>query len=94
MPVLSDGPVSLGGYVRALRTERCMTLRDLSQKVGVPRSSLSRLEAGAYVGRVYADLGVLDALCVALGGDCNELLRLSLKCPTCRATGSLGVAKR
>jgi len=83
------GALTLGSYVHNLRKERGITLRELEQKTGLSLSSLCRLEQGHYVPVIQKSIPALDKLWGALGGDMNQMLYLSRKCPLCNGTGSL-----
>ena len=83
------GPLTLGHYVYQLRTERSVTLRDLATTTGLSASSLCRLEKGAFVPVIQKDVEALDRIWGALGGDMNQILYLSRKCPVCRGVGTL-----
>ena len=56
---------TLGGFLRAQRYARALTLGQLSLRAGVHKATLSRWEAGAYWPRVPELLCVLDALTVS-----------------------------
>lgn len=83
------GALTLGSYVYKLRQERGMSLRDLRDKTSISLSSLCRLEKGAHVPSVQGSVDALDKLWMALGGDMNQMLYLSRRCPSCRGTGTL-----
>ena len=83
------GALTLGSYVYKLRAERGFSLRDLRDKTGISLSSLHRLEQGAYVPSVRKSVDALDKLWMALGGDMNQMLYLSRRCPLCRGGGTL-----
>ncbi len=77
------GALTLGSYVSKLRAERGFSLRDLRDKTGISLSSLHRLESGHNVPSIHRDIDMLDKLWHALGGDMNQFLYLSRRCPTC-----------
>ena len=81
--------MTLGSYVHDLRTERGMSLRDLRDRTDISLSSLCRLEGGKYVPSVQKDVAALDRLWTVLGGDMNQMLYLSRRCPQCSGTGTL-----
>ena len=83
------GPLSLGGYVYQLRSEQGITLRRLSIATGLSATSLCRLEKGDYVPVIQKDIDALDKLWAALGGDMNQMLYLSRRCPLCSGIGTL-----
>ncbi len=83
------GPFTLGAYVRQLREENALSLRKLSKLTGLSTSALCRLEQGAHVPVIQDDVDSLDKLWVVLGGDMNQMLYLSRRCPLCRGGGTL-----
>ena len=83
------GPLTLGNYIRQLRVERSVSLRELASSTGLSASSLCRLEKGDFVPVIQKDVGALDRLWMALGGDMSQILYLSRKCPVCRGVGTL-----
>ncbi|QDP48074.1 MAG: hypothetical protein Unbinned5179contig1001_30 [Prokaryotic dsDNA virus sp.] len=94
MPALTKkpkraGPLTLGSYVRELRAENKVTLRTLSKQTGISVASLFRLERGDHVPSIQRDIDALDKLWIVLGGDMNQLLYLSRRCPVCEGTGRI-----
>lgn len=94
MPVSKDkerrsGAFTLGAYIHKLRAERGFSLRYLVKKTGLSASSLCRLEKGDYVPCIQTDVEAIDKLWLALGGDMNQMLYLSRKCPLCSGMGTL-----
>jgi len=83
------GALTLGAYVYQLRTERGFSLRELRDRTDISLSSLCRLEKGDYVPCVQKSIEALDKLWTALGGDMNQMLYLSRRCPLCRGGGTL-----
>jgi len=83
------GAHTLGSYVHQLRSERGLSLRELRDRTGISLSSLCRLENDAYVPSVQKSVPALDKLWLALGGDMNQMLQLSRRCPLCRGRGTL-----
>jgi len=83
------GALTLGAYVYQLRTERGFSLRDVAWATGISLSSLCRLEKGDYVPCVQKSVKALDKLWLALGGDMNQMLYLSRRCPLCSGAGTL-----
>lgn len=83
------GPLSLGGYVYRLRSEQGITLRRLAISTGLSATSLCRLEKGDYVPVIQKDIAAIDKLWSALGGDMNQMLYLSRRCPLCSGLGTL-----
>jgi len=83
------GALTLGAYVYQLRSQRGYSLRELRDKTGISLSSLCRLEQGDYVPCVQKSVKALDKLWMALGGDMNQMLYLSRRCPLCRGGGTL-----
>lgn len=83
------GALTLGAYVYQLRSERGFSLRDVAGSTGISLSSLCRLEKGDYVPCVQKSVKALDKLWLALGGDMNQMLYLSRRCPLCRGVGTL-----
>ena len=83
------GAFTLGSYIRKLRTEQGFSLRYLVKKTGISASSLCRLEKGDYVPCIQMNVEALDKLWGALGGDMNQMLYLSRKCPVCNGMGTL-----
>ena len=83
------GPLTLGNYIRKLRVERGLTLRSLATTTGLSASSLCRLEKGAFVPVIQKDVQSLDRLWMALGGDMNQILYLSRRCPVCSGVGTI-----
>ena len=83
------GALTLGSYVYELRTERGLSLRELRDRTDISLSSLCRLENDSYVPSVQKSVTALDRLWTALGGDMNQMLYLSRRCPQCRGTGTL-----
>ena len=79
----------MGAYVYQLRTERGFSLRELSKRAQISLSSLCRLEKGDYVPCVQKSIEAIDKLWNALGGDMNQMLYLSRRCPLCRGGGTL-----
>lgn len=84
-----SGPLTLGLYVRDRRAERNLTLRQLADKTGISKSSLMRLEHGRFVAVVQKDADAVRSLWHALGGDFNQMLYLSRRCPVCKGVGTL-----
>jgi transcriptional regulator with XRE-family HTH domain len=72
-PAVDQGRAGLGGYLRALRTRRGLSLGGLSLKAGVSRSALCRWEAGTR-GRPHTT--ELDATLRALGLGPGERMRV------------------
>lgn len=62
-PALDDSPVDVGARVRALRTERGLSLSELARRAAVGKATLSGLEAGTR----NPTLDTLYALTTALG---------------------------
>jgi len=94
VPSLKDrerrsGALTLGVYILQLRTERGFTLRELEDKTGLSLSSLCRLEKGHYVPVIQKSIEAMDSLWRALGGDMNQMLQLSRRCPVCSGTGAI-----
>jgi len=83
------GALTLGAYVYQLRTERGLSLRELSRRAQISLSSLCRLEKGDYVPCVQKSIEAIDKLWLALGGDMNQMLYLSRRCPLCSGAGTL-----
>ena len=84
------GALTLGSYVYKLRQERGMSLRDLRDKTSISLSTLCRLEKGDHVPSVQNSIDALDKLWMALGGDMNQFLYLSRRCPLCNGLMVLG----
>lgn len=84
-----EGVLTLGSYVHILRSERGFSLRELARRTGISLSSLCRLENDDYVPCVQKSIDALDKLWMALGGDMNQMLQLSRRCPLCRGGGTL-----
>lgn len=84
-----EGVLTLGSYVHKLRVEREMSLRELSTRARISLSTLCRLEKGGHVPSVQGSVEAIDRLWSALGGDMNQMLQLSLRCPLCRGRGTL-----
>jgi len=94
MPVLKKGakraaPLTLGNYIRRLRLENEFSLRKLSRSTGIGLASLSRLERGEHVPSIQRDIVAIDKLWVVLGGDMNQMLYMSRRCPVCDGTGTI-----
>ncbi len=83
------GIITFGGYINSLRVDNGMTMRQLSKATGIGISSLCRLEAGAHVPSVQRNIEAIDKLWVVLGGDMNQMLYLSTRCPLCSGTGAM-----
>jgi len=83
------GPITLGSYVRELRKQNKVTLRELSKRTGISVASLFRLERGDHVPGIQRNVDALDKLWFVLGGDMNQLLYLSRRCPMCEGTGRI-----
>lgn len=83
------GPLTLGAYIHQTRSDRGISLRSLASKAKVSASSLCRLEQGDYVPVIQCDVGVLDRIWQVIGGDLNQILYLSRRCPLCRGGGTL-----
>lgn len=66
-----------------------MSYRELADRAALSVSSLARIERGENVPVIQGDVEVLDRLWGVLGGDMNQILYLSRRCPTCRGTGTL-----
>ena len=90
----SSGALTLGSYVHAMRTERGFSLRELRDKTGISLSSLCRLETGHHVPSVQGSVEAIDKLWRALGGDMNQMLYLSRRCPLCSGTGALRLSRK
>jgi len=84
-----EGALTLGSYVQTLRIERGFSLRELSRRAQISLSTLCRLENDVYVPSVQKSLDALDKLWLALGGDMNQMLQLSRRCPLCGGGGVL-----
>ena len=84
-----EGALTLGSYVQMLRIERGFSLRELSRRAQISLSTLCRLERGVYVPSVQKSIEAIDRLWGALGGDMNQMLQLSRRCPLCRGGGTL-----
>ena len=84
-----SGIATFGGYINSLRVDGGITLRQLSKETGIGVSSLCRLEAGAHVPSVQSSIDAIDKLWVVLGGDMNQMLYLSTRCPLCSGTGGM-----
>ncbi len=68
--MLEDKVVLLvGEYLRAYRKAKKLSLRDLSQQCGVPKTTISRYENGA-----DGDIDKYHAICDALGIDFRKLV--------------------
>ena len=84
-----EGVLTLGSYVQMLRIERGFSLRELERRTGISLSTLCRLEMDVYVPSVQKSVKALDKLWMALGGDMNQILQLSRRCPLCRGGGTI-----
>ena len=84
-----EGALTLGSYVHRLRSERGFSLRELERRTGISLSTLCRLEMDVYVPSVQKNVKALDKLWSALGGDMNQMLQLSRRCPLCRGGGTI-----
>lgn len=83
------GPLTLGSYIRGLREQNNITLRVLSKQTGISVASLFRLERGDHVPGIQRSIKAIDKLWVVLGGDMNQMLYLSRRCPMCEGTGRI-----
>ena len=82
-------PLTFGAYVARLRSDSGLSLRALSKRTGISLSSLFRLERGDSVPSVQRNLDAIDRLWHVLGGDMNQLLYLSRRCPACNGLGTV-----
>lgn len=62
----------IGSKLAALRDDRDMSLTDLSELVGISKSTLSRLERGMH----QPSMKTLRYICSALGWEAKELLEI------------------
>jgi adenine-specific DNA-methyltransferase len=69
--------MSVGEFLRHLRTERGLGLKALAHRVGVNHAYLARIEKGA----VEPSQGVLEQLAVHLGADVDELMISARRLP-------------
>jgi transcriptional regulator with XRE-family HTH domain len=70
-----------GKRVRELRKANGLTLRDLSQRVGVGFTYLSKIETNKLEAGHKASEQLIHRLAIELGGDEDELLLLAEKVP-------------
>jgi len=70
-----------GKRVRELRKANGLTLRDLSQRVGVGFTYLSKIETNTLEAGHKASEQLIHKLAIELGGDEDELLLLAEKVP-------------
>jgi|TARA_R110002110_G_scaffold210249_1_gene422719 DNA-binding Xre family transcriptional regulator len=94
MPVSKKGakraaPLTLGNYIMRLRLENEFSLRKLAKCTGISLASLSRLERGDHVPSIQRNIAAIDKLWVVLGGDMNQMLYMSRRCPVCSGSGTL-----
>lgn len=83
------GALTLGAYIRSQRLERGMSYRELAKKAELSSSALCRIEQGQNVPVIQEDPDALDRIWLVLGGDLNQILYLSRRCPTCSGSGTL-----
>lgn len=96
-PIFMSTNVTFGEYLRRLRRAKAWGLQDLAQASGVSVTHLSRLENDNAV----PNAETVVKLATALGGDLNQMLRLSECLPTeildrlsRRAASSRGAVRR
>jgi transcriptional regulator with XRE-family HTH domain len=73
--------MTFGERLRALRKEKGLTLRQMSAKVGVGHTYLSRIETGRMTYGEYPSEQLIHKLADTLGADEDELLLLAEKIP-------------
>lgn len=73
--------MQFGKRIRELRKAKCLTLRDLSQRVGVGFTYLSKIENEKLEEGHQASEQLIHKLAVELDGDEDELLLLAEKVP-------------
>ena len=85
------GLAMLGDYVKKLRVERGMGLKEFAKRAGLSVGTVRKLEANDPVAKDYKNPDMLNKLGKILHADPLTLMQLSRRCPHCHGTGRWNV---